>query len=78
MIEIVINLTALVIAMFLIIFVLLHKKLKRKLDLTILILVASIIFLVNLKSVWITVFLIALVYFGFKYTYNSKKGRTHI
>ncbi|KLV14009.1 hypothetical protein ABW03_20535 [Bacillus altitudinis] len=60
--------------MFLIVFVLLHKKIEKKLDLTILILVASIIFLVNVKMVWITVFLLAFVYFGIKYTYKAKKG----
>lgn len=72
--EIIINLPILVTAIFLIVFVLLHKKIEKKLDLTILILVASIIFLVNLKMVWITVFLLAFVYFGIKYTYKAKKG----
>jgi len=72
--EIIINLPVLVTAIFLIVFVLLHKKIEKKLDLTILILVASIIFLVNLKMVWITVFLLAFVYFGIKYTYKTKKG----
>ncbi|TFW45527.1 hypothetical protein [Bacillus sp. 005/A4HT-01/001] len=74
MTEIIINLPVLVTAIFLIVFVLLHKKIEKKLDLTILILVASIIFLVNLKMVWITVFLLAFVYFGIKYTYKAKKG----
>jgi hypothetical protein len=73
MTEIIINLPVLVTAIFLIVFVLLHKKIEKKLDLTILILVASIIFLVNLKMVWITVFLLAFVYFGIKYTYKAKK-----
>lgn len=72
MTEIIINLPVLVTAIFLIVFVLLHKKIEKKLDLTILILVASIIFLVNLKMVWITVFLLAFVYFGIKYTYKAK------
>lgn len=72
--EIIINLPVLVTAIFLIVFVLLHKKIEKKLDLTILILVASIIFLVNLKMVWITVFLLAFVYFGIKYSYKAKKG----
>lgn len=74
MTEIIINLPVLVTAIFLIVFVLLHKKIEKKLDLTILILVASIIFLVNVKMVWITVFLLAFVYFGIKYTYKAKKG----
>lgn len=74
MTEIIINLPVLVTAIFLIVFVLLHKKIEKKLDLTILILVASIIFLVNLKMVWITVFLLAFVYFGIKYSYKAKKG----
>lgn len=74
MTEIIINLPVLVTAIFLIVFVLLHKKIEKKLDLTILILVASIIFLVNLKIVWITVFLLAFVYFGIKYSYKAKKG----
>lgn len=74
MTEIIINLPVLVTAIFLIVFVLLHKKIEKKLDLTILILVASIIFLVNLKMVWITVYLLAFVYFGIKYTYKAKKG----
>lgn len=74
MTEIIINLPVLVITIFLIVFVLLHKKIEKKLDLTILILVASIIFLVNIKWVWITVFLLAFVYFGIKYTYKAKKG----
>lgn len=75
MTEIIINLPVLVTAIFLIVFVLLHKKIEKKLDLTILILVASIIFLVNLKMVWITVFLLAFVYFGIKYTYKAKKAK---
>lgn len=74
MTEIIINLPVLVTSIFLIVFVLLHKKIEKKLDLTILILVASIIFLVNLKMVWITVFLLAFMYFGIKYTYKAKKG----
>lgn len=74
MTEIIINLPVLVTAIFLIIFVLLHKKIEKKLDLTILILVASIIFLVNLKMVWVTVFLLAFMYFGIKYSYKAKKG----
>ncbi|MGX9725653.1 hypothetical protein [Bacillus pumilus] len=72
--EIIINLPVLVTAIFLIVFVLLHKKIEKKLDLTILILVASIIFLVNIKMVWTTVFILAFVYFGIKYTYKAKKG----
>ncbi|MFP7312130.1 hypothetical protein [Bacillus safensis] len=72
--EIVINLIASVIAVLLILFVLSHKKLEKKLDLTILILVATTIFLVKIQWVWITVFLLAFVYFGIKYTYKSKKG----
>ncbi len=72
--EIIINLPVLVTAIFLIVFVLLHKKIEKKLDLTILILVASIIFLVNIKMVWITVFILAFVYFGIKYTHKTKKG----
>lgn len=74
MTEIIINLPVLITAIFLIVFVLLHKKIEKKLDLTILILVSSIMFLVNLKMVWITVFLLAFVYFGIKYTYKAKKG----
>lgn len=74
MTKIIINLPVLVTSIFLIVFVLLHKKIEKKLDLTILILVASIIFLVNLKMVWITIFLLAFVYFGIKYTYKAKKG----
>ncbi|MGM0817732.1 hypothetical protein [Bacillus altitudinis] len=72
--ETIINLIATIIAALLIVFVLSHKKLEKKLDLTILILVATTIFLVKIQWVWITVFLLSFVYFGIKYTYKSKKG----
>ncbi|MEK4848246.1 MULTISPECIES: hypothetical protein [Bacillus] len=72
--ETIINLIASIIAVLLIVFVLSHKKLKKKLDLTILILVATTIFLVKIQWIWITVFLLSFVYFGIKYTYKSKKG----
>ncbi|MEC4589317.1 hypothetical protein VSS76_18875 [Bacillus safensis] len=72
--ETIINLIASIIAVLLIVFVLSHKKLEKKLDLTILILVATTIFLVKIQWVWITVFLLSFVYFGIKYTYKSKKG----
>ncbi len=74
MTEIIINLPVLVTAIFLIVFVLLHKKIEKKLDFTILILVASVVFMVNLKMVWLTVFLLAVAYFGIKYTYKAKNG----
>ena len=72
--ETIINLIASIIAVLLIVFVLSHKKLEKKLDLTILILVATTIFLVKIQWVWITVFLLSFVYFGIKYTYKAKKG----
>lgn len=72
--ETIINLIVSIIAVLLIVFVLSHKKLEKKLDLTILILVATTIFLVKIQWVWITVFLLSFVYFGIKYTYKSKKG----
>ncbi|CUB18447.1 hypothetical protein K3L72_19440 [Bacillus altitudinis] len=72
--ETIINLIASIIAVLLIVFVLSHKKLEKKLDLTILILVATTIFLVKIQWIWITVFLLSFVYFGIKYTYKSKKG----
>ncbi|UXO90176.1 hypothetical protein [Bacillus safensis] len=71
--ETIINLIASIIAVLLIVFVLSHKKLEKKLDLTILILVATTIFLVKIQWIWITVFLLSFVYFGIKYTYKSKK-----
>lgn len=72
--ETIINLIASIIAVLLIVFVLSHKKLEKKLDLTILILVATTIFLVKIQWIWITVFLLSFVYFGIKYMYKSKKG----
>lgn len=72
--ETIINLIAIIIAALLIVFVLSHKKLEKKLDLTILILIATTIFLVKIQWIWITVFLLSFVYFGIKYTYKSKKG----
>ncbi|PCK23403.1 hypothetical protein CEY02_01470 [Bacillus pumilus] len=61
-------------AFLLIVFVLTHNELEKKLDLTILIFVAITIFLVNIQWVWITIFLLSCVYVGIKYRNQSKKG----
>ncbi|PRS80188.1 hypothetical protein C6348_12510 [Bacillus sp. YBWC18] len=61
------------IAFLLIIFILTHKKLEKKLDLIILIVAASTIFIVNSKWKWIAIFLLSWLYFGIKYRNQPKK-----
>ncbi|MCY7440922.1 hypothetical protein ACTHPT_11495 [Bacillus altitudinis] len=61
------------IAFLLIIFVLTHKKLEKKLDLTILIVVATTLLMVNVLWVWITIFFLTCLYVGIKYRHQSKK-----
>lgn len=61
------------IAFLLIIFVLTHKKLEKKLDLTILIVVATTLLMVNVLWVWVTIFFLTCLYVGIKYRHQSKK-----
>ncbi|MGG3257464.1 hypothetical protein ABEQ78_11640 [Bacillus altitudinis] len=61
------------IAFLLIIFVLTHKKLEKKLDLTILIVVATTLLMVNVLWVWVTIFFLTCFYVGIKYRHQSKK-----
>ncbi|UYO35922.1 hypothetical protein NF868_01445 [Bacillus zhangzhouensis] len=62
------------IACFIIIFVLTHKNLEKKLDLTILVVAAITIYVVDIQWGWVAIFSLSCLYFGIKYKKQPKKN----
>ncbi|GAA0440289.1 MAG: hypothetical protein ACQEWU_07480 [Bacillota bacterium] len=65
------HIIASVIAVLIIIFILTQKNIKKKLDLTVIVIAAMLIFIVENQWIWISVFVLTLVYFGIKYAKST-------